>query len=130
MNFDLTKLLCELLGRLLVQRFPELATMERRKEGRSDQVYVAIGQTGRSRTIVSPYSVRAVSGATVSTPLQWEEVHRTLDPKKFHLESVPERADTLDPWAEFFEQTPNPLRILRRIEEWSQALTGARPNKK
>ena len=46
---------------------------------RGTKIYVDSGQTGRGRAIVSPYSVRAVRGARVSTPLAWDEVHAALD---------------------------------------------------
>src|SRR5690606_7657613 len=68
-GWDTARTLAELLGRLLEVRHAEIATMERRIEARGDRVYVDTGQTGRSRTIVAPYSARAVRGATVSTPL-------------------------------------------------------------
>jgi bifunctional non-homologous end joining protein LigD len=37
------------------------------------------------------YSVRPLSGAPVSTPLDWHEVGPDLDPKSFTIRSVPER---------------------------------------
>ena len=90
-SFDTGKMLVELVGRLLQIRHPELSTMERRIASRGDRVFIDIGQTGRSRTIVAPYSVRAHPGATVSMPLRWEEVHRALDPREFTMWSAPAR---------------------------------------
>ena len=51
--------------------------MERVVAQRGPRVYVDTGQTGQTRAIVAPYSVRAVAGATVSTPLHWDEVDTT-----------------------------------------------------
>ena len=62
------------------ERFPQIATMERVVQKRGARVYVDTGQTGTTRAIVAPYSVRAVAGATVSTPLEWDEVGGDLDP--------------------------------------------------
>jgi bifunctional non-homologous end joining protein LigD len=90
--FESAKILCELLGRVLVGRHSNISTMERRIEKRGDKLYVDTGQTGRSRTIVAPYSVRAIQGARVSTPLRWEELHLALDPSVFTILTVPERA--------------------------------------
>jgi hypothetical protein len=96
--FDAAKLLCELFGQLVVARHPKLCTLERRVEARHGKALVDIGQTGPSRTIVAPYSVRAWPGATVSTPLYWEEVHVALNPKRFTLVTVPTRlAESGDP---------------------------------
>jgi bifunctional non-homologous end joining protein LigD len=90
--FDAARHLADLLGRLLVARFSDTSTVERLKKNRGTKVYVDTGQTGRSRTIVAPYSVRAVAGATVSTPLDWDEVGFHLDPRRFTVDTVPERA--------------------------------------
>jgi bifunctional non-homologous end joining protein LigD len=107
-NFDAAKLLCELFGELIVARHPQLCTLERRVEKRQGKALIDIGQTGPSRTIVAPYSVRAWPGATVSTPLYWEEVHVALDPRRFTLLTVPTRlAESGDPLAGLLEQRPN-----------------------
>jgi bifunctional non-homologous end joining protein LigD len=115
--FTATKLLAELFGRLLEARHPEIATMERRVSQRGGKVYIDTGQTGRSRTIVAPYSVRAHPGATVSTPLRWEEVHAALDPKRFTIASVVARiAEQGDPMADLLEQRPDVKRALIQLE--------------
>jgi len=89
--YEAAVLLVELLGRLATLRHPKTATMERRKDRRGPRVYVDTGQTGPSRAIVAPYSVRAVPRATVSTPLIWDEVSPALDPGRFTIASVPHR---------------------------------------
>jgi bifunctional non-homologous end joining protein LigD len=90
--------------------------MERRVEKRGPKVYVDTGQTGRSRTIVAPYSVRAVTGATVSTPLLWDEVHLALDPSKFTMFSVPERIQRLgDPMSGLLEEAPDIKQVLNAL---------------
>ncbi len=107
-GFDTAVLMAELLGRLVTERHPKIATMERKKEKRGPRVYVDTGQTGQSRTIVAPYSVRAWQGATVSTPLDWDEVHSALDPRRFTIMTVPARlAEMPDPLADLLHETPD-----------------------
>lgn len=119
-GFESAKLLCELLGRVLVARHPDLATMERRIEKRGAKVYVDTGQTGRSRTIVAPYSVRAIPGATVSTPIQWNEVHLALDPRSFTMETVPQRIHVMgDPWEDFSSRSPDLEATLTMLARWT-----------
>jgi bifunctional non-homologous end joining protein LigD len=121
--FSATKLFAELFGRLLEARHPEIATMERRVSHRGGRVYIDTGQTGRSRTIVAPYSVRAHPGATVSTPLAWPEVHSALDPKRFDLQTVPERiAEHGDPMADMLEQRPDMTSAIAKLEERARGL--------
>ena len=115
--FEAAKLLCELFGQLVVARHPQLCTLERRVEKRGGKALVDIGQTGPSRTIVAPYSVRAWPGATVSTPLYWEEVHVALDPRRFTLLTVPTRLmETGDPLLGLLDQAPDIARAVGRLE--------------
>ncbi len=107
-SFATARALTELLGRLLWARHPDIATMERTKERRGARIYIDTGQTGRSRTIVAPYSVRAYPGGLVSTPLFWNEIHMALDPKKLTLFSVPQRlAELGDPMRGFMDARPD-----------------------
>lgn len=122
--FESAKILCELLGRVLVGRHSDISTMERRIEKRGKKLYVDTGQTGRSRTIVAPYSVRAIQGARVSTPLAWEELHLALDPGAFTILTVPERVAAVgDPMREIFEVRPNLPRVLQELARWAGALS-------
>ncbi len=100
--------LADLLGKLLVERHPDIATMERIVKRRGPKVYVDTGQTGPTRAIVAPYSVRAVAGARVSTPLSWDEVSPKLDPARFTMKTVPARLAKLgDPMRDLLRLRPD-----------------------
>lgn len=116
--FPAAKGLVELLGRLLQLRHPETSTMQRRVGERSGRAYIDTGQTGRSRTIVAPYSVRAHRGGTVSTPLYWEEVHLALRPDVWTMFTVPKRVQEQgDPWEHLLEARPNVGAALAALEK-------------
>ena len=66
-------------------------TVERAIAQRRGRLYLDCLQNGYGKTIVAPYSLRAIDGAPVSAPLRWEEIHRKLDPKKFNLRTMPDR---------------------------------------
>jgi bifunctional non-homologous end joining protein LigD len=107
-NYDTAKLLVELLGRLITDKNPTIATMERRVSQRGSRVYVDTGQTGPSRTIVAPYSVRAHAGATVSAPISWQELHVALDTSRFSMLTLPGRVlEVGDPFAGFMSARPD-----------------------
>ncbi len=107
-NYDTAKLLVELLGRLITDKNPTIATMERRVSQRGARVYVDTGQTGPSRTIVAPYSVRAHAGATVSAPIAWQELHVALDTSRFNMLTMPGRVlEVGDPFAGFMSARPD-----------------------
>ena len=90
--------------------------MERRVDKRGGRMYVDTGQTGPSRTIVSPYSVRAHPGASVSTPLFWNELSGALEPSRLTIMTVPSRvAELTDPFVGFLRETPNIPEAIRRL---------------
>lgn len=107
-NYDTAKLLVELLGRLVTDKNSSIATMERRVNQRGSRVYVDTGQTGPSRTIVAPYSVRSYPGASVSTPISWDELHVALDTSRFTMLTLPGRVlEVGDPYVDFMNVRPD-----------------------
>jgi bifunctional non-homologous end joining protein LigD len=119
--FTAAKMLTELLGVILQSRFAELATVERRISERGGRVYIDTGQTGRSRTIVGPYSVRAFRGATVSTPLLWEELHLALRPEAFTMFAVPDRVlERGDPMRGLYDVRPDIVSAVQKLERWAR----------
>lgn len=116
--FAVAKNMADLLGRLLHARHPDISTIERKRAKRPSAVYVDTGQTGRSRAIVAPYSVRAHPGATVSTPLHWDEVHQGLNPVRFDMQSVPDRLSELgDPMQALPDTEPDIAQAIGRLGE-------------
>jgi len=118
-NFDTAKLLVELLGRLITEKNPTIATMERRVNQRGSRVYVDTGQTGPSRTIVAPYSVRSYPGATVSTPISWNELHVALDTSRFTMLTLPGRVlEVGDPFAGFMAARPDVPAAVKALSKY------------
>ncbi len=108
--------LVDLLGRLLCERHPGIATMERIVAKRGPRVYVDTGQTGPTRTIVAPWSVRARPGATVSVPLTWDDVAPGLDPAAFTVRTAPARFQAMgDPMAGLLAAQPDVARAVTRL---------------
>ena len=121
-SFATAKALVELIGRLLEGLHGKIGTMERRIKERGQRVYIDTGQTGRSRTIVAPYSVRAHEGATVSTPLDWDEVNATLTPTRWSMLSVSARIEERgDPMRHLLDERPDVARAVSRLEAMVKA---------
>ena len=95
------------------QRFLSKAS----KKERAGKIFIDWLRNSPGATAVAAYSVRARQGATVSTPLQWDEVGGRLKPTTFHAGNLARRLQGLrtDPWKTF-----------RRT---SQALTAAMKRK-
>jgi bifunctional non-homologous end joining protein LigD len=77
----------------LAGQHPELATTERSKDWRQGRLYLDADQNAWGKTLVAPYSLRALPHAPVSTPLAWSEVTPRLDPRRFTLDTVRRRLD-------------------------------------
>jgi bifunctional non-homologous end joining protein LigD len=71
---------------------------ETKKPGK---VFVDYLQNSHGRTMVSPYSLRAVPEAAVSAPLEWSEVEKGIKPTELNIFSVVKRAK--DPWKKVLE---------------------------
>ena len=85
-------LAAQLIATRVASRAPSIATIERSVNARpAGTVYVDYLQNIRAKTVAAAYSVRAKPGATVSTPLDWKEVDKALDPRDFTIETVPNR---------------------------------------
>jgi bifunctional non-homologous end joining protein LigD len=92
------------IGNAVTSKVPEF-TMERALNKRQGRLYLDCMQNAYGKTIVAPYSLRAIDGAPVSAPLKWEEVTKKLDPKKFNLRTMPARlAKVGDLFARIFEE--------------------------
>jgi bifunctional non-homologous end joining protein LigD len=85
-------LAAQLIATRVAARAPSIATVERSVSARpAGAIYVDYLQNIRAKTVAAAYSVRARPGATVSTPLEWEEIDGKLDPRDFTIETVPDR---------------------------------------
>ena len=107
----------ELLARCLVGRLPEIATITRQVSKRDGRVYIDYLQNGSGKLLVSPFCVRPLAGAPVSTPLRWREVNDKLDPRAHTMKTVPERMKKLkaDPLVEVIDLVPDLGEALGRL---------------
>lgn len=76
-GYDVVKAFGELVAHRLADLMPNDVTLERSTKRRAPAaVYFDFVQIGRGKTIVAPYTVRAVRGAPVSMPIDWREVEK------------------------------------------------------
>ncbi|MEX2592715.1 MAG: non-homologous end-joining DNA ligase, partial [Anditalea sp.] len=82
-------------GRVIVtlvhQQIPKFTTIERIVSKRKGKMYLDFLQNRPQATIATPYSLRPKPGATVSMPLQWNEVKPGLKMKDFTIFNAVER---------------------------------------
>ncbi|HTY97284.1 MAG TPA: DNA ligase D [Solirubrobacteraceae bacterium] len=74
-----TKTFARTVAELLEQSDPELVVSRMTKSRRAGKVLIDWSQNDARKTTVCAYSLRAVEGPGISTPVSWEEVSAALD---------------------------------------------------
>jgi len=89
------------IGVEIAGRSPDTLTTEWRKEKRDGKILVDTARNTYGQTVVAPYAVRALEGAPVATPLEWDELSDPeLSARSWTLRTVADRiAERGDPWA-------------------------------
>jgi bifunctional non-homologous end joining protein LigD len=65
------------------------------------KIFIDYLQNSLGRTIASPYSLRATPKATVSTPVEWNEIKKGIKPSKLNIYSIIKREK--QPWKNILE---------------------------
>jgi bifunctional non-homologous end joining protein LigD len=99
LDFTATRAMAETVAEHLRAQHPTLVTTDWAVGQRTGHIFVDFNMNGRGRTVASIYSPRNLPEATVSVPLQWDELDRVY-PTDFAIEMVPARLVALgDLWA-------------------------------
>jgi bifunctional non-homologous end joining protein LigD len=116
-TYEQSRMLGELLARVVLRELKDIATITRHVTKRGDKVYLDYLQNRHGQTIVAPFSARPLPGATVSMPLKWDEVNEALDPKAFTIRNAPERMERLgaDPVIPVLETKPDLVDVLDQL---------------
>jgi bifunctional non-homologous end joining protein LigD len=77
----------------VVSEFPDT-----KKPGK---VFIDYLQNSHGRTNICPYSLRGVPTATVSTPIEWNDLKKRIKPADLNIFTVPSLKE--DPWKDIFE---------------------------
>jgi len=98
-DFDDVRAFARAVADLLAERHPEQLTTEASKKARRGRLYLDVQRNGYAQTAVAPYSVRALPGAPVATPLAWAELdEQGTHPRRWTIANMAERLEEDDPW--------------------------------
>jgi bifunctional non-homologous end joining protein LigD len=116
-TYEQSRMLGELLARVSLRELNDIATITRHVTKRGDKVYFDYLQNRHGQTIVAPFSVRPLPGATVSMPLIWDEVNESLDPRTFTIADAIQRMEKMgkDPVAPVLESKPDLAQVLEQL---------------
>ena len=93
-NYEHAKEFAHMIASLAHEQLPEFTSLERSlaKRGK-DHIYIDYLQNRRGQTLSCAYSLRPKKGASVSTPLEWDEVRPGLHPTNFTINNIFERLE-------------------------------------
>jgi bifunctional non-homologous end joining protein LigD len=100
-DYKTARKLNEFFAQYFIQKLSNKLTIERLKKNRNGKTYFDYLQMWYGKTIISPYSPRAVMSAAVSTPLEWEELNWAR-PEMFTLNNIAAR---LEQKGDLFEES-------------------------
>ena len=104
-GFDQVLAAAETITRMARQREPSLFTLDMRRARRKGKILIDVHRNHRGATLVSPFSAREYTTATVSMPLEWPELERALYPEDFNVRNTRERLRHVgNPSASYFAQ--------------------------
>lgn len=91
-DFDQVKDFAHILMKQVHEKLPKITTLERSLQKRdSNKIYLDYLQNRTGQTLASVYSLRPKQGASVSMPLDWDEVKPGLLPTDYTIENALER---------------------------------------
>lgn len=93
--YEVVRQFAEAVSTHVAAEHRDIATVERTTSRRRGRVYLDFLQNRRGQTVVPPYAARPVPAASVSTPLDWDELDGDLRPEQFTIVSLPDRLDRL-----------------------------------
>lgn len=117
-DYDTVKIFAELIAHTVNVRLPETTSILRPVQKRQNKVYIDFLQNRKGQTLAAPYSVRPKPGATVSIPLEWNEVNAQLSPGMFTIKNILKRlAQKGDLWKPVLGKGADIRKIIKSISE-------------
>jgi bifunctional non-homologous end joining protein LigD len=117
-DYDFAKMFAEYVANRVHAELPGTTSVERSPAKRRNRTYIDFLQNRRGQTIACPYSVRPKAGATVSTPLNWDEVNDKLKLSDFTIYNVEQRVKTIDdPWKHLMDKKADLKKALELLKE-------------
>ncbi len=115
-TYEETRTFSHIISQMVLREMPEIVSLERMPAKRKNKVYLDFLQNGKGKTMASIYSLRPREGATVSTPLDWDEISEDLDLKDYNIKTVPKRlAEKGDLWKNFFDDAVDLKLVLKNL---------------
>ena len=117
-SYEESRSFAKAIAQIMLTKFPNLISLERSPSKRKGKIYIDYLQNRQGQTTASVYSVRPTKDASVSTPLDYEELNAKLDPKDFTIKNVMKRIERKgDLWASLFENEVDLQNAISKLRE-------------
>jgi bifunctional non-homologous end joining protein LigD len=94
-DYETAEKFARIVAELAHRTVPDFTSLLRSPSKRQQKVYLDFLQNKAGQTLAAPYSIRPRPGATVSTPLDWDEVKPGLHPSQFTIKNILHRVERI-----------------------------------
>jgi bifunctional non-homologous end joining protein LigD len=117
-TYEQTRPFAEVIGKILLKRYPEKITTEWDTTKRKDKVFFDYNQNARGKTIASVFSARPTKSATLSMPIRWNDLSKVL-PTDYTILNVPDMLNkkSANPWDHVLERKQDLNKALENISQ-------------
>lgn len=117
-TYEQTRAFAEVIGNILLSRYPEKITMDWDTTKRKGKVFFDYNQNARGKTIASIFSARPTESATISMPIKWDDLS-SLFPTDYTILNVPDilNKKSVNPWDNMLEKKQDLNKILDNISQ-------------
>jgi bifunctional non-homologous end joining protein LigD len=117
-KFDEVKNFAGRIAEVIARENRDKITTEISKDKRRNRLFLDIARNACAQTAVVAYSLRALAGAPVATPITWEELwDKKMFPQKYTIKNIKKRlASKTDPWKNINRHAISVKKVKERFE--------------
>lgn len=98
-KFDIVREFAKKIASELAEKYPDKLTLEMRKNKRKGRLFLDYTRNAYGQTTIAPYSLRAIPGAPIAAPLDWDELASMKNSQKYNISNIFRRLGAKsDPW--------------------------------
>jgi len=119
-DFKHVKMFADDCSTILLQKYPELITLEIRKNKRGNKIFIDTLRNQVGATAAVPYTVRPYPKAPVATPLEWDELDnpKLTSSQVYNINTIFSRLEKMgDPWKEFFKKKKSLILPRKKLDK-------------
>jgi bifunctional non-homologous end joining protein LigD len=116
-TFNAVRSCAHAMAQYLVNQNPDRLTLEMHKAKRGNKIFLDVMRNTYGHHSVAPYSVRAIQGAPVATPISWDELlKKGIMPQSYTVKNIFRRLSRVqDPWADIYTHPQSLKSVVKQL---------------